>query len=109
LNELSLKLALETLKKSLGLTDIAARVYVYLSKKGPRKEDDLVVALNLTQSQLGFGLESLVARRMVNATPETPHKYSAVPLEKVLEEFAKAAKEQAKALQESRDQLLFNQ
>ncbi len=100
---MSIKLALETLK-SLGLTDTAARLYIYLAKKGPHKENVLAVALNLTQSQLNLSLENLMAKGMIGTTPNA--EYFAVPLERVLEDFAEAAKEQAKAMQASRDKLL---
>lgn len=100
-------MALKALK-SLGLTDMDAQVYVYQSKKGPHEENDLADALNLTKHQLCLSMESLVTRGMVSTIPERSTKYFAVPLEKVLDEFVKAATEQARALQASRKDLLSN-
>lgn len=85
-----------------------AQVYVYQSKKGPHEENDLADALNLTKHQLCLSMESLVTRGMVSTIPERSTKYFAVPLEKVLDEFVKAATEQARALQASRKDLLSN-
>jgi len=103
--QLSLDQALKALK-SLGLTDIDAQVYVYLSKRGPHGLIDLGDALKVTNLKLARSLENLLARGMVDSAPEPRGMYSAVPLERVLNEFEKAAKEKAKALQASKDELL---
>jgi sugar-specific transcriptional regulator TrmB len=103
--KLSLELALKALK-SLGLTETDAQTYVYLAKKGPHNEDELAFALNITKHQLDHSLESLVTKRMVRTTPERSVKYSAVALEEVLDQYMKATKEQAKALQARRAELL---
>ena len=103
--KLSLNRALKALK-SLGLTEIDAKVYVYLSKRGPHGVDDLADALGVTSRQLVFSLETLRTRSMVDSASEPSVKYFAIPLERVLDEFTKTAKEQAKALQASKDELL---
>ena len=107
MKKLSLKLALKALK-SLGLADTDSQVYVYLSKKGPREKNVLSGALNLTNHQLCLSINSLMTRGMVSTIPEGSVKYFAIPLEKVLEEFMRAAKEQAMALKASKEELLFN-
>jgi sugar-specific transcriptional regulator TrmB len=81
-------------------------VYVYLAKKGPHEEKDLANALKLTRHQLCLSLETLLTKKMVRATPERSIKYCAIALEKILDEFMKAAKDQAKALQVSREKLI---
>ncbi len=83
-----------------------ARAYIYLSKRGPLGLDDLAIALKVTNSRLAVSLDSLQARKMVDSAPEPSGKYYAVPLERILDEFVKAAKEEATALQASRDELL---
>jgi len=102
---LSLILALRMLK-SLGLAEEDAKVYIYLAKKGPNEEKALAAALKLAKTHLSSILERLMTRGMVSATPEHSTKYSAVELEKVLEEVMKTSKQQAEALQASRDYLL---
>ncbi len=102
---MSIKLALETLK-NLGLADIDASVYVYLSKKGPHEQSDLAAALKLTRRQLSRSIQSLETRGMVSTFREDSTKYFAIPFEEVLDEFMKAIKEQARALQASRKELL---
>jgi sugar-specific transcriptional regulator TrmB len=91
---------------SLGLTQTDAQVYVFLAKRGPHNEKDLADALKLTKHQLCRSLENLEIKGMVNATLEPTARFTAVPLEKVVDIFMKAATEQAKALQASRKELL---
>ena len=83
-----------------------AQVYVYLAKKGPREGDDLAEALELPRNQLHVCLENLMNRGIVSTVSKDSDKYFAIPLEKVLDEFMKAAKEQAEALQASKRELL---
>ena len=94
--------ALET----LGLTGVDAEVYIYLAKKGSHEEKDLANALKLTKSQLRFSLESLLAKGMINTCAEHSVKFSAIELEKVLEQFMRTKKEQTETLRASRSEFL---
>ncbi len=102
---MSLEQILDTLV-SLGLTRTEAQVYVFLAKKGPRSTKDLINSTKLTKQQLYPSLDNLRAKRMIKAARECPEQFAAVALEKVLIQFAKAKMVQAKALQESRNDLL---
>jgi sugar-specific transcriptional regulator TrmB len=101
----SLKLARKALE-SLGLSGVDAEVYIYLAKKGPQEEKDLANALKLAKTQLRFSIESLETKGMINTYPEHSVKFSAVELEKVLEQFVETRKEQAKILQATKRELL---
>jgi sugar-specific transcriptional regulator TrmB len=90
----------------LGFSERDAEVYVFLATEGPQKRRSIAEALNLYKQQLYRSLKSLQSRGMINATLEHPALFSAVPLEKVLDMFIKAKTEQARALQESREELL---
>jgi sugar-specific transcriptional regulator TrmB len=107
LKKLSLKKAFKTLR-TLGLTDTDAQIYVYLSKKGPREEKNLIDALNINKNQLLSSLRNLVTKGMVKTAPEQSVRYSAIPLEKIIDELTKHAKEQIRTLMESREILLSN-
>ena len=96
---------LQTLS-DLGLTRLDTKVYIYLAKKGPRGENDLTSALKLTKRQLCFSLESLLIKGMVTASPEHLVKYSAIELEKILDQIMQTKKEQTMALQASKRELL---
>ena len=81
-------------------------MYVYLAKKGPHDEKDLAKGLELTKPQLRFSLESLLTKGMINTYPEHSIRYSAIELEKILEEFLETKKEQAKILRATKRDLL---
>jgi sugar-specific transcriptional regulator TrmB len=102
---MSLKLALKALE-SLGLTGVDAEVYVYLAKKGPHEEKDLANALKLARTQLRLSIESLLTKGMIITYSAHSVKYSAIELEKVLEQFLETKKEQAKILRTTKKELL---
>jgi len=102
---MSLKRALETLK-GLGLTKTDAQTYVYIAKKGPCKDDELSFALNISKPHLHLILKNLTDKHMICAIPEKSIKYSANLFEKVLNDFMKQTKQQAKTLQTRRAELL---
>jgi sugar-specific transcriptional regulator TrmB len=91
---------------SHGLSEVEAEVYLFLVRAGPVKGRDIANELKLYKRQVYRRLKSLRAKGMVNASHERPARFSAVPLEKVLDQFMKGRKKQAKALQASRKELL---
>jgi sugar-specific transcriptional regulator TrmB len=91
---------------NLGLSKQDAEVYIFLATQGPQKGKNIAGALKLYKQQLYRSLKNLQGRGMVTATLEHPAHFSAVPIEKVIELIIKAKLEQAKALQESREELL---
>jgi sugar-specific transcriptional regulator TrmB len=91
---------------SLGFTQTDAQVYVFLTTEGPRKAKDIAEALNLNRSQLYHTLKTLQSKNVLKASPEYPTRFSAVLFEKVLDQLAKTKKEQQKALQESKEELV---
>jgi sugar-specific transcriptional regulator TrmB len=102
---LSLERVLDALV-SLGLTQRDAQVYIYLAKKGPFGEEDLAKTMKLTKQQLHSCLRKLEAKGMVIASLEPLVQFSAVSLERVIDQLLKAKEEQGKALQASRKKLL---
>lgn len=102
---MSLKKAIQALR-SLGLEGTEVNIYLYLAKKGPHEEKDIAKALNLTKNKLCFCLERLVSKEMVSIVPERSVKYSAIALEKVLDQYLKTRKEQVKTLKASREEFL---
>ncbi len=98
-------MAVEKLK-TLGLTEVDVRAYIFLAKKGPKNEKDLAHALSLTKRQLRSTLKRLMNKEMVQATSESSIKYSAITFKNVFDNIVKIRKEQAKLLQASRMELL---
>ena len=87
----------------LGLSRSDAEVYVYLAKKGPQTVVDLARALNITKHKIYSRLENLQIKGLVT---EDRTLFSALPFEEALDLLIKTKKEQAQALQESKEELL---
>jgi sugar-specific transcriptional regulator TrmB len=102
---LSLEKVLKTLV-SLGLTQMDAKVYVLLAKRGPIKATDAAKALKISKQRIYPIIKSLQSKGIVNSTLERPARFSAVPFEKVLDLFVKAKIEQAQRIQQNKDTLL---
>jgi sugar-specific transcriptional regulator TrmB len=91
---------------SLGLTPLDAKVYVLLAKKGPIKARDAAKALKISKQRLYPIIKNLQSKGIVNSTLERPARFSAVPFEKMLDSFLKAKMEQARRIQQNKDELL---
>ena len=104
---MSLERVLKTLE-GFGLSRMDAKVYVYLAKKGPKKGRELANALQVTKQQLYPSLKNLKNKGVVTASLERPALFSAVAFEKVVELLIKIKVEQAKAIEETREELLSN-
>ena len=102
---LSLERVLDTLV-GLGLTRIEAQTRVFLAKKGPHGRKDLTNALKLTKQQLHRCLKNLQNKGFVNSTLERHVIFSAVPLEKVLDNFIKAKVEEAQRIRQNKEDFL---
>jgi sugar-specific transcriptional regulator TrmB len=101
----SLERVLKTLE-GFGLSRIDAEVYVYLAKKGPKKGRELANALQVTKQQLYPSLKNLKNKGIVTASLERPALFSAVAFEQVLELLIEIKVEQAKAIKETKKELL---
>jgi len=66
----------------------------------------LSFALSISKPQLHLTLKTLLDKHMICAVPENSVKYSAYSFEKVLNDFMKQTKQQAKALKAKRAELL---
>ena len=92
----------------LGLSGVEAEVYLFLAQTGPVKAREIVKTLKFPKQQVYRSLESLQTRGLVKASHELTTQYAAVSLEKTLDQFMKEKKEQAKALQANKEELLSN-
>jgi sugar-specific transcriptional regulator TrmB len=94
--------------EGLGLERVDAEVYVYLANKGPQKGSDVAGALKIRKQQLHSILKNLQTKGVVTASSESPALFSAVLFEKALEVLVEANMEQAKAIRESKEELLYS-
>jgi sugar-specific transcriptional regulator TrmB len=93
---------------NLGFDREDARVYTYLAKSGIQKVSEICKAIRLTKQQVYPSLKRLQSKGIVSATMEHPARFSALPLEKVLDLFIKAKIEETRSLQQSKAEILSN-
>ncbi len=91
---------------NFGFSKVDAEVYIYLAKKGPRREIDLAKALKLTDKKLDLILRNLQSKGLVTSAFEKSEMFLAEPFEKVLEKLVKSHIQQASAITENRAKFL---
>jgi sugar-specific transcriptional regulator TrmB len=91
---------------SLGLSQMDAEVYVFLSTSGPQNGRSIAAALKLYKQQLYRSLKRLQIKGVVNSSHRHPAVFSAISFERVLDLILVVKKEEADILQESREELL---
>jgi sugar-specific transcriptional regulator TrmB len=89
-----------------GLTEMDAKVYIFLAKKGLQKAIDIAKSLKMNKEQLYRSLKKLQSKGIVTATLEHPARFSALPFEKVLDLFVKAKMEEAQEIKQNKDEIL---
>ena len=99
--------ALKTLE-SLGFTQLDAKVYVFLAKKGPQKAGDVAKCLKIPKQSIYFIIRNLQSDGIVTSTVERPARFSAVPFERVLDLFVNAKMEEAKQIQRNKGEILLD-
>ena len=75
------RMMLQALTK-LGLKRTEAKIYFYLSKRGPKQANEITQALKMKKQQLYPLIKSLQSRAIVEASLGRPAIYSAVAFEK---------------------------
>lgn len=96
---------LKTLE-DLGFTQSDARVYIFLSKRGPQKGSVIAKFLKIPRQTLYFTITNLQKKGLVTASLQRPAKFSVVPFDKVLDMFVKAKLEEAQRMQINKNELL---
>ena len=91
---------------NLGFGKRDAEVYVYLSEMGPQEGKIIARALNLSRQQLYRSLKCLRKGYVVNMSVDHPARFSAIPFEQLIELAIRVKLEQARELEESREELL---
>jgi len=103
---LSREWMLKTLE-SLGLKSLDAEVYVYLAQNISQKARDIAEALGIYKRQLYRSLKNLQQKGMVSASQERPARFFAVSFDKILDQFINANREEAKHIEQNREQILL--
>jgi sugar-specific transcriptional regulator TrmB len=102
---LSLERVIKILE-NFGFSKADAEVYIYLAKKGPRRETDLSKALKLTAKKLDSILKNLQSKGLLTATIQQSKFFSALSFEIVLDQLAKSNIQRASAITENKEKFL---
>jgi sugar-specific transcriptional regulator TrmB len=98
-----------TIKKTLknfGLSEKQAEIYIFLGKSGPLKGGEITKRLNMNKGQVYRILRKLEKKGLVEETLEFPARFTAVPLEAVIDSFVKSKREEAAHIEEAKKGLL---
>jgi sugar-specific transcriptional regulator TrmB len=92
--------------EGFGVSKADAEVYVYLAKRGPTRSIDLAVNIGKTQQQIYSILRRLNKKGVVTHSKCRPALFSALAFEVLIEQYVKLNIEQAKIIEETKEQLL---
>jgi sugar-specific transcriptional regulator TrmB len=98
-----------TIKKTLknfGLSEKQAEIYIFLGKSGPLKGGEITKRLIMNKGQVYRILRKLQKKGLVEETLEFPARFTAVPLETVIDSFVKSKREEAAHIEEAKKDLL---
>ncbi len=92
--------------KTIGLTDKESEVYIILGGSGVLRGMDISKRLSMHKAQVYSILKSLQRKGVVEATLESPTRFSAVSLEDLLDSFIRARRDEANSIEKEKDVLL---
>jgi sugar-specific transcriptional regulator TrmB len=95
--------------EGFGVSKADAEVYIYLAKRAPTRSADLAVAFGKTQQQICPVLSRLDKKGIVKQTKSRQILFSALTFEELLERYVRFNIEQAKSIEETKEQLLIDQ
>jgi sugar-specific transcriptional regulator TrmB len=99
----------ESIKEVLnefGLTNREAEIYIFLAKYGVHKGGEISKQTKLPKALVYRVLKRLERKGVVEATLESPTRFTAVPFEAVLEMNIKAKREEAALIEKRKNSLL---
>lgn len=91
---------------ALGLSEVDAKIYVFLAINGSCKAKELEKLMNLHKKKVYRSLKNLKNNCVVVSSLDVPAVFSAVSFEKVLDLLSIKKEAQAKALEKTREELL---
>ncbi len=92
--------------RDLGLSEKETQIYLFLARKGPKIASDLSLFLEINRVQIYRFLKNLQSKGIVECTFEYPASYVAVPFRKLLDLQINRKKEEARSLEDNREELV---
>jgi len=102
-------LQMETMIRYLcdfGLSDKEAKVYINLSKLGPRKVSEIARSLQFSRLQAYRALQKLSDKGLIEVSLERPRRYIAIPIERALDLLTQEAKSRVYEMEEKKPLIL---
>ena len=97
----------ETLKK-FGVSEKEAEIYLFLGKKGAVKLGTITEYLKMNRGQVYRSLKRLQKKGLIEIVLESPARFAAIPLEKVIDSFIRSKKEEVTQIEETKKDLLYD-
>jgi sugar-specific transcriptional regulator TrmB len=97
---------LKTALRNFGATEKEAEVYIFLAKRGALKNGQIAKQMKINKGLIYRVLSSLKQKGLVEATLEYPIRFTAVSLEKVIDSYVKAKRDEVALVEETKQDLL---
>ena len=97
---------MQSVLKSLGLTGKEAELFLFLAKNNALRSGEIAKGIHTHRVEVYRMLKSLQKKGTVEATLEAPTRFTAVPLETVLDSFIKAKREETAAMESTKQSVL---
>ncbi len=91
---------------NLGLSLAEVEIYLLLTKTGTLAASNIADKLKINRQQLYPSLAKLRNRGCITTIPEQSARYSAVPIENIIDSFVKTDIEEAQILERNRGRIL---
>lgn len=104
-------MSVQAVKKNLrivGLTEKESDVYILLSRYSCLRAFEVSKHLRMHKAQAYAILRSLQKKGIVEATLDTPSRFSSVPIKRVLDDFIEAKRREAVLMEREKDEILAN-
>ena len=99
----------ETLKitlRNFGITESETEIYVFLAKGGTLKTGQIAKQLRKNKGTVYRTLSNLKKKGFVESTLESPTRYVAIPLQKIIDSYIKSKREEVTQVEKTKTELL---
>jgi sugar-specific transcriptional regulator TrmB len=98
--------SVENILKGLKLTENEVEIYVLLIKYGILKAGEIARHLKKDKAQILRILKRLQSKGLIEATLESPKRFTAVPFENIIDAFVKSKRDEAASLENAKKELI---
>ncbi len=97
---------IEKILRNVGLTEKEAEIYIFLAKHKALKGAEIAKLTNTDKAEAYRILRSLQNKALLEATLESPTRFTIVPFDKVLDSFIKTRRDEVSLIESTRNNLL---